>query len=74
MSTNEDQLVEMGFDREKAQSALKRANGDIEQAMNFLFDPPHDDDDIPDLLRCVCMCVDAYVCMDGFIENVWMRV
>jgi hypothetical protein len=36
----EDQLVEMGFDRDRAESAIDRAKGDLELAMDYLVDPP----------------------------------
>ena len=43
--------MEMGFSRDKAQRALKRANNDIEQATNFLVEPDDEDDsEVPDLL------------------------
>ena len=47
-----EQLVEMGFARDKAVSALKRANNDIAVAMNFLFDGQDGDgdDEMPALL------------------------
>lgn len=45
----EEQLVAMGFRRAKAKSALKRANGDLNQAMNFLVNSDEDNDNVPEL-------------------------
>jgi hypothetical protein len=51
MSSNLKNLMEMGFSRDKAQRALKRAKDDIEQATNFLVEPDDEDDsEVPDLL------------------------
>lgn len=43
------QIIEMGFERTKAEESLSRSNDDIEQAMTYLFDPPVEDD-VPELL------------------------
>jgi hypothetical protein len=51
MSSHLENLMEMGFSRDKAQRALKRANNDVEQATNFLVEPDDEDDsEVPDLL------------------------
>ena len=51
MASNLENLMEMGFSRNKAQRALTRANNDIEQATNFLVEPDDEDDiEVPDLL------------------------
>jgi hypothetical protein len=39
-----DQLVEMGFDRKKADLALSRSHDDLEVAMNFLVGPDDNDE------------------------------
>jgi hypothetical protein len=51
MSSPLENLMEMGFSRDKAQRALKRANNDVGQATNFLVEPDDEDDsEVPDLL------------------------